>query len=154
MSRKPLTEEVANKIYDVLQKHVGATDFLRENFVQFQTTEYCREFRFQGSLGFGGKFWRPYGWRVDCYREDSTYGREKLIELANKELKILQEELAPTVNFVFLQDGRVEIDGGEAVTIMEAKIHVLRLYEDQQELCQVALGVLEKEEESQDNAKG
>lgn len=50
----------------------------------------CREYRFCGALGFGGKFRNngnnentPY---VDCYREDETPARLAMIESANKRL--------------------------------------------------------------------
>lgn len=38
------------------------------------------EFRFQGTLGFGGKFW-SYGWYVNCYSEDETPARAAVIAL-------------------------------------------------------------------------
>lgn len=47
----------------------------------------CREFRFQGNLGFGGKVWadrrRVY---VNCYPEDETAERRVLIDSANAAL--------------------------------------------------------------------
>lgn len=53
----------------------------------------CHEYRFQGALGFGGKFRNngnnanvPY---VDCYREDETKARLAMIEAANKRLAVL-----------------------------------------------------------------
>jgi hypothetical protein len=50
----------------------------------------CREYRFMGALGFGGKF-RNNGNRndtphVDCYREDETPERLAMIERANARL--------------------------------------------------------------------
>lgn len=50
----------------------------------------CREFRFIGALGFGGKF-RNNGNcentpHVDCYREDETPARCEMIEKANARL--------------------------------------------------------------------
>lgn len=53
----------------------------------------CREYRFMGALGFGGKF-RNNGNHdntphVDCYREDETPARLKMIETANERLKAL-----------------------------------------------------------------
>lgn len=50
----------------------------------------CREYRFCGALGFGGKFRNngnnenvPY---VDCYGEDMTPARKEMIAAANKRL--------------------------------------------------------------------
>lgn len=50
----------------------------------------CREYRFMGALGFGGKFRNngnhnntPY---VDCYPESETPDRLKMIERANARL--------------------------------------------------------------------
>ena len=52
-----------------------------------------REYRFQGALGFGGKFRNngnhentPY---VDCYQEDETPARNAMIAAANKRLAAL-----------------------------------------------------------------
>lgn len=50
----------------------------------------CREYRFCGALGFGGKF-RNNGNRentpyVDCYQEHETPARLAMIEAANKRL--------------------------------------------------------------------
>jgi hypothetical protein len=50
----------------------------------------CHEYRFCGALGFGGKF-RNNGNRdntpyVDCYHEDETPARLKMIEAANVRL--------------------------------------------------------------------
>lgn len=53
----------------------------------------CNEYRFCGALGFGGKFRNngnndntPY---VDCYQEDETPERRKMIERANTRLAAL-----------------------------------------------------------------
>lgn len=49
----------------------------------------CREFRFQGALGFGGKIWadriQPRMW-VSCYPEDRTPERDAMIDRANQRL--------------------------------------------------------------------
>jgi len=42
--------------------------------VEFTSKEPCTEWRFQGSLGFGGKFRYPR-MSVDCYPEDETPAR-------------------------------------------------------------------------------
>ena len=56
----------------------------------------CREYRFCGALGFGGKF-RNNGNRnntphVDCYPEHETPERLAMIEAANRRLATLFSE--------------------------------------------------------------
>lgn len=47
----------------------------------------CREYRFQGSLGFGGKVWSSSGRvYVNCYPEHMTDERRVMIERANERL--------------------------------------------------------------------
>lgn len=89
----PLTHEQADAIYDVLVKTVGAPERQRGHFVHAQTNAYVSEWRFQGALGFGGKFWRNSGrrrdeswgelWYVNCYQEDETAATRRLISRAN-----------------------------------------------------------------------
>lgn len=51
------------------------------------------EFRFQGALGFGGKFYNDGRvWRVGCYGEDRTPERLAMIARANVSLAALKEE--------------------------------------------------------------
>lgn len=94
-----MTEERANRVYDVLVRLAGARDDDDDRlmFVHIQTREWCTEYRFMGSLGFGGKFWRtPDGfgerWRIDCYREDETPGRRRIIDETNEALEQLLAE--------------------------------------------------------------
>jgi hypothetical protein len=50
------------------------------------------EFRFMGSLGEGGKFWADPEWfLVNCYPEDQTSERVKVINRTNEALKPLFE---------------------------------------------------------------
>jgi hypothetical protein len=77
----PLTVAQANAVYDILVKHAGASDALigesrdapvppRAEFVFQQTRQYCAEYRSQGELGFGGKFWHYRDrWYVTAYPE-------------------------------------------------------------------------------------
>jgi hypothetical protein len=92
-----LTKEVANKIYDILED-IGASSTMRESFVYTQTHEDCHEWRIEGHLGFGGKFWNdlyePYEWCVSCYSEDETKKRIKIIATTNKKLKELADEIS------------------------------------------------------------
>jgi hypothetical protein len=84
---EPLTAAQADAIYDVLVQHAGALEDERRHFVQVQTSQPCAEFRFRGSLGFGGKFRRTRDrWYVDCYEEDTTPERERAIRITNAAL--------------------------------------------------------------------
>lgn len=98
----PITAVQANAVYDVLVEHCGANDDLggpdwsltpRDEFVFHQTREVQREYRFQGRLGFGGKFYRDGSWdhwRVGCSREDVTPERQQMIDAANAALAELR----------------------------------------------------------------
>lgn len=85
-----LTVEQASAIYDVLIAECGATEFWRSNFLTCLSHDEipCREYRFQGTLGFGGKFYKSSdAWRVDCYPEDRTAEREAVIVRTNARLR-------------------------------------------------------------------
>ena len=81
----------AHDIYDILVHVCGANPDSREYFVQYVGEEHdsgSYEWRFMGRLGFGGKFYMNLdNWRVDCYREDSTPERRKIIEWANEAIR-------------------------------------------------------------------
>ena len=85
----------ANKIYDILVKVCGASENMRDNFIyhtQQEGTWGSSEYRFQGKLGFGGKFWiRREGWDVNCYSEDETPERLAIIKSANEKLRLLRD---------------------------------------------------------------
>lgn len=92
--------DLAHRAYDLLVLHCGAsadTDD-RERFVAFHTRSHPdahTEWRFQGSLGFGGKFWTqawaeaPFDLRVTHYPEDHTPARCAAVETVNKALRAL-----------------------------------------------------------------
>jgi hypothetical protein len=84
-----VTEEQANAVYTVLVEHAGAAEWQRDEFVQLHVEGRCDEFRFQGDLGFGGKFWR-HDWRVSCYPEDETPARVEAIRVTNEALDQLR----------------------------------------------------------------
>jgi hypothetical protein len=85
-----MTEEQANAVYTVLVEHAGAVEDMRDEFV-FHLTRGCEEFRFQGSLGFGGKLYvERRRWRVSCYREDETPARVEAIQVTNAALDELR----------------------------------------------------------------
>lgn len=87
-------EEIFSKAWDILVEHAGAVDgdWQRDSFVLSYTTEIPQttEWRFQGLLGFGGKFWRNGGhYYVTCYPEDRTAEREAIVKKVNALLRDL-----------------------------------------------------------------
>ena len=94
---EPLTEKRANEIYDILVEKldVDDRDADRSHFVHCQSSDVVDEWRLMSILGFGGKFRRrDYSpsseYYVDCYREDNTAERQKLIDETNDLLKELK----------------------------------------------------------------
>ncbi len=93
---KKYDEATLKAIYEILIRTCGAwdgpdacTQFIgaAEHFTALRSFEY----RFQGSLGFGGKVWLyngeyPY---VNCYQEDETPERTKAIAQADQALREL-----------------------------------------------------------------
>ena len=85
-----ITTDKANKIYDLLVSIGGAYEPERSAFIYHhcESKDGCDEWRFSGKLGFGGKY-RSNN-RVDCYLEDETPERKKIINELNEALsKIL-----------------------------------------------------------------
>ena len=92
MEHRPIARGLAAEIYDLLIEECGAPERYRQDFVDSVTdvTEPCHEYRFQGALGFGGKFRNngnhdntPY---VDCYPEDENPARRGMMDRANTRL--------------------------------------------------------------------
>ena len=92
MNGESLSKEIAAKIYDILVAEAGASLEwkAKEHFTDLQSSEYVTEFRFCGKLGLGGKFWRNGGrWYINCYPDDSTPERERIIKATNERLQAL-----------------------------------------------------------------
>lgn len=92
-----VSEAEANAVWDALVTYVGAYDSSnnRYDFVVSQTTGFVSEYRFGGSLGFGGKVYRTDArgrWRVSMYREDETPERLHAMALANEALLRVAEQ--------------------------------------------------------------
>lgn len=84
-----------NKVWDILVQHAGAWEDDREAFVIVATDRAyrCLEYRFVGKLGFGGKVWlwnKPHVY-INCYREDETPERRKIMTATNRALKQLKQ---------------------------------------------------------------
>ena len=99
MMRK-ITSDEAGRAYDILVLWAGAWDNEREkwSFVHAVCDDQhpCLEYRFQGHLGFGGKFRNngnlatPY---VDCYREHENAERLAVMASTNAALADLFAEV-------------------------------------------------------------
>ena len=99
-----LSTDVANLIYDVLVVKAGASECDREYFVHYHnsTRDPSTEFRFVGTLGFGGKFRTEYmgkrldgswggKWYVNQYIEDETEESRKVISEVNEILFFMKK---------------------------------------------------------------
>lgn len=90
-----MSERMANEVFDALVELAGAIEYNRREFIQAQCHEAheCREFRFCGKLGFGGKLWvnggRVY---VNCYSEDMNKSRKRIIKKTNAKLAEIQKK--------------------------------------------------------------
>ena len=85
-----MNEKFYRDVYEVLVKFTGAVDSHNalDCFVQLHLDDEgscCREYRFQGTLGYGGKY-RAGTNRVDYYHEDGTPERQEIVDITNKEL--------------------------------------------------------------------
>jgi hypothetical protein len=100
VAESTLTRQQAEVIWSILEEVCGASESDRRYFIDRQTSEHIAEWRFIGSLGFGGKFWRSTGqrpdgtwgelWHVNCYREDQNDARRVVIAEANSRLWAVQ----------------------------------------------------------------
>jgi len=90
-----ITREFAYKVWEVLVKNANATGngdgFVRA--LMAHNTKRPFEFRFIGSLDFGGKVWLDDNkFSVNYYREDFSELREAIVKKTNEELDKLMEE--------------------------------------------------------------
>ena len=103
MMHRDISHEQAEAVLQILKAECGYRVNARDSkgFIRSVITNtdgpaldhVCREYRFCGALGFGGKFRNngnhdntPY---VDCYQEDETPARLKMIACANVRLAAL-----------------------------------------------------------------
>lgn len=95
MMEREIREDEAGVIYGLLVALAGAydDDGARYSFIRSvcKDDHPCREYRFQGNLGFGGKFRNngnnggvPY---IDCYPEDETPARRAIIDDVNEKFR-------------------------------------------------------------------
>ena len=88
-----LSSLFADTVYDQLVIRGGAPEWERDNFIgshnQQPDVNTPDEWRFQGKLGFGGKYWSHTN-TVTCYPEDLTPERAGIIEAINKRLELIK----------------------------------------------------------------
>ncbi len=81
-----------DRVWDILMRECGAPESLRADFL-YRMGQGVTEFRFQGKLGYGGKY-RPNVYSkqgsVSCYAEDLTPERVRAIRAADKALRGLK----------------------------------------------------------------
>lgn len=88
-----MNQRLENRIYDILEQH-GADPDRRFSFIHWFHEPDQREWRFIGTLGFGGKFIKDHGrYFVTCYPEDRNAAREEAIEQMNKQLATVVPEV-------------------------------------------------------------
>ena len=105
-------DQIFNRVYAALVEHCAApADELSRMsfFVAFRKEHPTTEYRFHGALGFGGKFRFP-GFTVDCYREDETPERLRMIAKANEVLAGLRHEFANATDTVEPLENILDID--------------------------------------------
>lgn len=90
--------EVAEKVWSVVVEHCDAHEQDSRSFLPCATRGHWTEYRFQGSLGFGGKVWHERGrsFRVSCHPEDSTPALEAAMATANAHLAVAYSEWQDT----------------------------------------------------------
>lgn len=111
------------QVYDILIREAGAPEGDRASFVDALLTGDCREWRFCGSLGFGGKY-RPDTNTVDCYREDETPSRLLVIKKTNAALAALVQGEARGTTYgqiVLTADYKTRINGKD-VTLPKGSV--------------------------------
>jgi hypothetical protein len=93
------TKFTADAVYDILVEECGATEswrtYFRTSWMEHSSDypDYPFEYRFSGSLGFGGKFYDSGGcWYVAYYPEDKTAEREAMVAAAQPRIEALQAQ--------------------------------------------------------------
>jgi hypothetical protein len=86
-----MTHATIAEIFTVLVEECAARESERDAF--FHHWPECEEYRFIGSLGFGGKIYCSGGkvW-VSCYPEDETPERNEIIKRANVRIAAIREK--------------------------------------------------------------
>lgn len=94
---RPITGELADKIYDILVQECDANEMGRDQFIIWATeSAVSKEYRFFGMFGLAGKIWfESDGLRVSGYNQKELSDKPNSAELkaavqaANERLKTL-----------------------------------------------------------------
>lgn len=91
-----MKKEFAEEVYNILVTDGGAQESERSAFLQAHAIdkEVCREWRFCGKFGFGGKY-RSEANQIDFYREDETVKRLQLRDEINLRLAQIGKPIPP-----------------------------------------------------------
>jgi hypothetical protein len=96
----PMTQDQVTAVWRVLVEHAGAPgspdSWKARDFLYHQTAGSTDEYRFQGSLGFGGKFFNCNGrWYVTAYPEAVKRWPEmqQVIDATNEALAALRNAM-------------------------------------------------------------
>lgn len=83
-----LTVEQANEVYNLLVREAGASEYYRDNFIEYLTEEdWSHEYRFMGIYGFGGKLrLNQRGLSADYYQENRTNELDRKMNALNNAL--------------------------------------------------------------------
>lgn len=85
-AREPIPHQ---EIWAILHKTCHARETMPDDF-PFHWPD-CREYRFMGALGFGGKVWAyDERWYVNYYPEDKRADRDEMAAQANEQLATLK----------------------------------------------------------------
>lgn len=87
------SEEFYGRCWDLLVEHAGASTDPRERetFVHAFASPRTTEYRFQGHLGFGGKFRRGHAKHyIDCYPEDLNPKTQEILDKVNSLIAEIQ----------------------------------------------------------------
>jgi hypothetical protein len=90
-----ISKNKATAVYTILVKYGGASDHAhaRDSFMYHLSDDRstgCSEYRFQGSFGFGGKYWTRTN-QVSYYSKDETPELESRCKIINQELEKVED---------------------------------------------------------------
>ena len=89
------TKDLAEQVFQILVEECGALAGDLDSFLFYHVASSTlrspsTEYRFQGLLGFGGKFYNSLDrWCVGCYPEEENVDTLKMINAANQKLDAL-----------------------------------------------------------------
>lgn len=123
-----------DKVYDILIKG-GAVERDRQNFVisHIDPVYPCKEYRFQGYFGFGGKY-RSDSNRIDYYQENHTPLLDALCSSLNLALELLdaQEKPRPVLNEKYII---VDLNNRDFMKDEQGNVNIYPTQEEAANVC-------------------